>query len=136
MVVQLTRQKHFPYIICHIPFVIRGFKFEVQQRAEGPTVNSHAREGVVIRRKKKRAPKVRQWLITGKRLPVLRTWDTLFANSHALTGVAIDCRPFGPVRCTSNLNPRFLIFHCNKVRRKPSLVTKHYGAAWVTKWKM
>ena len=34
------------------------------------------------------------------RLPVLRTWDThLFADSHALTGVAIDCRPFGPVRC-------------------------------------
>jgi hypothetical protein len=59
-------------------------------RPEGPKVNSHARQGVDVIQQKNRAPKVR-YSVAPSVLP-----NYLLIVIHALTGVAINFRPFGP----------------------------------------
>ena len=68
-------------------------------RPEGPTFNSHAREGVDPIRKK---------YLSAEGAAVVdydyRTFgasNSLWAVIHALTGVAIKCRPFGPNSITA-----------------------------------
>ncbi|HKR62061.1 MAG TPA: hypothetical protein VJS64_20400, partial [Pyrinomonadaceae bacterium] len=57
-------------------------------------------------------PKDRQSITGDEPLSHLRRSFLFATDDHALTGVAVDCRPFGPVRCTSNLNPRLIIAEC------------------------
>ena len=78
-------------------------------RPEGPTLSSHVREGVDRDAEKMKAPKVRHKLRRPV-FPIGVTWADSFATNagpsglngnhavsfHALTDVAIECRPFGP----------------------------------------
>jgi hypothetical protein len=85
-------------VIFHFSFFIEsgGFKLEVHHnRSEGTTVNSHAREGVeigVIRQKRRRRDSE---LSLSRDCRSFGPGDTSFHVFHSLTGVAINCRPFG-----------------------------------------
>jgi hypothetical protein len=70
-------------------------------RPEGPKVNSHAREGVGEVKKHVLGPKDRQFPDGGNLLPHLRRCCLIAIGVHALTGVAINFRPSGPVCCAS-----------------------------------
>ena len=72
------------------------FNRKVQRRPEGLTINSHAREGVG-KGDERCVPGPKDRHLGVNSLTHLRRFCLLAVGVHALTGVAINCQPFGPV---------------------------------------